>query len=173
MHNLTDRWGNQAGSPSKLYLINEEDDWGSLVRLTGGKANIDVPAGYYTLIANIMTYDNPQTSSGLVESAAQMAVLNRKIDGKTEINFDARNAQPVPFKADQPLDPQGYSFGFTYAIDDQEVAKLAAIEMAPDYVNDMYAWSQGHDDRFRSFITTRAVAPETTVTMQMRMDECE
>ena len=164
--NLTDRWGNQAGSPSKLYLINEEDDWGSLVRLTGGKANIDVPAGYYTLIANIMTYDNQQTSSGLVESAAQMAVLNRKIDGKTEINFDARNAQPVTFKADQPLDPQGYSFGFTYAIDDQEVAKLAAIEMAPDYVNDMYAWSQGHDDRFRSFITTRAVAPETTVTMQ-------
>lgn len=164
--NLTDRWGNPATSPSKLYLINEEDDWGSLVRLSGGKASIDVPAGYYTLIANIMTFDNPQTSSGLVESAAQMAVLNRKIDGQTHIDFDARSAQKVTFKADQPLDPQGYSFGFTYAIDDEKVAKLAAIEMAPDYVNEMYAWSQGHDDRFRSFITTRAVAPETTVMMQ-------
>jgi len=164
--NLTDRWGHNATSPSKLYLINEEDDWGSIVRLNNGKADINVPAGYYTLIANIMTFDNPDSNSGLVESAAQMAVLNKKVDGATEINFDARNTQQVTFKAEQPLDPQGYSFGFTYALDDEKSAKLAAIEMAPDYVNDMYAWSQGHDSRFRSFITTRAVAPETTVKMQ-------
>ncbi|MCG9708325.1 MULTISPECIES: S8 family serine peptidase [unclassified Pseudoalteromonas] len=164
--NLTDRWGNRASAPSKVYLINEEDDWGSLVRLNGGKAEAEVPAGYYTIVANIMTYDNPDSNSGLVDSAAQMAVLNRKIDSTTVIDLDARTAQQVTFKAEQPLAPQGYSFGFTYALDDEKVAKLAGIEMAPDYVSDMFAWSQGHDDRFRSFVTTRALAPETTVKMQ-------
>lgn len=164
--NLTDRWGNRASAPSKIYLINEEDDWGELLRLNGGKASTNVPAGYYTIIANIMTFDNPQSNSGLVDSAAQMAVLKRKIDSATVLDLDARTAQQVTFKADKPLDPQGYSFGFTYALDDEKSAKLAAIELAPDYVSDMYAWSQGHDDRFRSFITTRAVAPETTVKMQ-------
>ncbi|MEO2267540.1 S8 family serine peptidase [Pseudoalteromonas sp. YIC-656] len=164
--NLTDRWGNRASFPSKVYLINEEDDWGSLLRLTGGKAEVSVPTGNYTIVANIMTFDNPDSNSGLVESAAQMAILDRKIESATVLNLDARNAQQVTFKASQPLDPQGYSFGFTYALDDEKQAKLAAIEMAPDYVNDMYAWSQGHDDRFRSFITTRAVAPETKVMME-------
>ncbi|WP_105201274.1 MULTISPECIES: S8 family serine peptidase [unclassified Pseudoalteromonas] len=164
--NLTDRWGNRASFPSKVYLINEEDDWGSLLRLNGGKAEVKVPTGNYSIIANIMTFDNANSSSGLVESAAQMAILDRKIESATVLNFDARNAQPVTFKAEQPLDPQGYSFGFTYALDDNKQAKLAAMELAPDYVNDMYAWSQGHDDRFRSFITTRAVAPETKVMME-------
>ncbi|WP_193163095.1 S8 family serine peptidase [Microbulbifer hainanensis] len=163
---LTDHRGKPANSPSKIYLMNDEDDWGRYVSVTNGMASVEVPEGNYSIVANIMTYDNDNAFGGLVESAAQMAVLRRKVESDTHIDFDARNAQKVEFKAGQPLAPQGYSFGFTYALDDAKVAKLAAMELAPDYVNDFYAWSQGHDDRFRSFVTTRAVAPETVMTLE-------
>ncbi|WP_160154069.1 S8 family serine peptidase [Microbulbifer sp. ALW1] len=164
--NVTDNRGKPATSPSKIYLMNDEDDWGRYVSLQNGAASVEVPEGEYSIVANIMTYDNDADFGGLVESAAQMAVLRRKVSADTHIDFDARDAQKLEFKADQPLAPQGYSFGFTYALDDAKVAKLAAIELAPDYVDNFYAWSQGHDDRFRSFVTTRAVAPETVMTME-------
>ena len=164
--NVTDHRGKPASSPSKVYLMNDEDDWGRYVSLQNGAASVEVPEGEYSIVANIMTYDNDSNFGGLVESAAQMAILSRKVGADTHIDFDARNARKLEFKADRPLATQGYSFGFTYALDDAKVAKLAAIELAPDYVNDFYAWSQGHDDRFRSFVTTRAVAPETVMTME-------
>ncbi|MFB2642838.1 S8 family serine peptidase [Shewanella bicestrii] len=163
---VTDMRGKAASSPSKVYLMNEEDDWGQAVTLRNGQASLSVPEGNYTIVANIMTYDNDSTTSGLVESATQMAVLDRKVSQDTQIEFDARNAEKLEFKASKPLAPQGYAFGFTYALDDNKVAKLAAMELAPDYVKDIYTWSQGHDDRFRSFVTTRAFAPETVLTMQ-------
>ncbi|QYJ80217.1 S8 family serine peptidase [Shewanella acanthi] len=164
--NVTDMRGKPAASPSKVYLMNEEDDWGQAVTLTNGQANLKVPEGNYTIVANVMTYDNDTTTTGLVESAAQMAVLNRKVSQDTHLEFDARNAEKLEFKASKPLAPQGYSFGFTYALDDNKLAKLAAMDLAPDYVKEMYTWSQGHDDRFRSFVTTRAFAPETVLKMQ-------
>ncbi|WP_295801660.1 S8 family serine peptidase [uncultured Microbulbifer sp.] len=163
---VTDHRGKPATSPSKIYLMNDEDDWGRYVSVNNGEASVTVPEGEYSIVANIMTYDNDSAYGGLVESAAQMAVLRRKVASDSHIEFDARNAEKVEFKADQPLAPQGYSFGFTYALDDAKFAKLAAIELAPDYVNNFYAWSQGHDDRFRSFVTTRALAPETVMTME-------
>ncbi|MCH1931365.1 S8 family serine peptidase [Shewanella sp. A25] len=164
--NVTDMRGKPAASPSKVYLMNEEDDWGQAVTLINGQANVKVPEGNYAIVANVMTYDNDATTNGLVESAAQMAVLNRKISQDTHLDFDARNAEKLEFKASKPLAPQGYSFGFTYSLDDNKLAKLAAIDLAPDYVKDMYTWSQGHDDRFRSFVTTRAIAPEAVLKMQ-------
>ncbi|WP_226662493.1 S8 family serine peptidase [Microbulbifer aggregans] len=163
---VTDNRGKPAISPSKIYLMNDEDDWGQYLSVSNGYASVKVPEGNYSIVANVMTYDNDDTYYGLVESAAQMAILRRKVESDTHIEFDARNAEKVEFKADRPLAPQGYSFGFTYALDDAKVAKLAAMELAPDYVKDFYAWSQGHDDRFRSFVTTRAVAPETVMTME-------
>ncbi|MFV0594301.1 S8 family serine peptidase [Shewanella sp.] len=164
--NVTDMRGQPASSPSKVYLMNEEDDWGKAVSLVNGQANVKVPEGNYSIVANVMTYDNDSTAQGLVESAAQMAVLNRKVSQDTHIDFDARSAKKLEFKASKPLAPQGYSFGFTYSLDDNKLAKLAAMDFAPDYVKEMYTWSQGHDDRFRSFITTRAFAPEAVLTMQ-------
>ncbi|MFV8784047.1 S8 family serine peptidase [Microbulbifer sp. SA54] len=163
---VTDHRGQPAQSPSKLYLMNDEDDWGQYLSVRNGFATADVPAGNYSVVANIMTYDNDNIFGGLVETAAQMAVLRRKVSSDSHIEFDSRNAEKVEFKADKPLAPQGYSFGFTYALDDAKSAKLAAIELAPDYVKNFYAWSQGQDDRFRSFVTTRAVAPEAVVTQE-------
>ena len=163
---VTDQRGKPAQSPSKIYVMNDEDDWGQYLTVSNGQASIELPEGDYSIVANIMTFDNDSAYGGLVESAAQMAVLRHKVAGDSSIAFDARNAEKVEFKADKPLAPQGYSFGFTYALDDAKSAKLAAIELAPDYVNDFYAWSQGHDDRFRSFVTTRALAPETVMTME-------
>ncbi|QYJ75944.1 S8 family serine peptidase [Shewanella sp. FJAT-52076] len=161
---LTDHMGLPASSPSKVYIINEEDDWGSLITLSNGAGSKMVPKGNYSVIANIMTYDNASKTSGLVESATQMAYLDYKVETDTALSFDSRTAKKLQFKADKPLATQGFSFGFTYALDDNKLAKLAAIELAPDYVDNFYAWSQGHDDRFRSFVTTRAVAPETVLT---------
>ncbi|MFB2649785.1 S8 family serine peptidase [Shewanella mangrovisoli] len=163
---VTDMRGHPATSPSKVYLMNEEDDWGQAVSLTNGQASVKVPEGNYSIVANVMTYDNDFTSNGLVESATQMAVLNRKLSQDTHLEFDARNAEKLQFKASKPLATQGFSFGFTYALDGNKLAKLAAMDFAPDYVKDMYTWSQGHDDRFRSFVTTRAIAPEAVLTMQ-------
>ncbi|WP_078082953.1 S8 family serine peptidase [Microbulbifer mangrovi] len=163
---VTDNRGKPAQSPSKIYVMNDEDDWGHYLAVNNGVASLDVPEGDYTIVANIMTYDNDSAFGGLVESAAQMAVLRRNVSGDSTIEFDARNAEKVEFKAGKPLAPQGYSFGFTYALDDAKSAKLAAMELAPDYVKNFYAWSQGHDDRFRSFVTTRAIAPEAEVTLE-------
>lgn len=163
---VTDHRGKPATSPSKIYLMNEEDDWGQYVAINNGIASVNVPEGDYSIVANIMTYDNDSAFGGLVESAAQMAVLRRKVASDSHIDFDARSAEKVEFKAGKPLAPQGYSFGFTYALDDAKHAKLAAIELAPDYVKDFYTWSQGRDDRFRSFVTTRAIAPETVMKME-------
>lgn len=163
--NVTDHMGLPATSFSKVYIINEEDDWGRVAYLNNGTASVALAKGNYSFIANIMTFDNASTSSGLVETAAQMAYLDYKIDGDTQLTFDSRTAKKVEFKAAKPLATQGFSFGFTYALDDNKVAKLAAMELAPDYVNNFYAWSQGHDDRFRSFVTTRAIAPETVIKM--------
>ncbi|WP_105199643.1 MULTISPECIES: S8 family serine peptidase [unclassified Pseudoalteromonas] len=164
--NVTDRRGMPASSPSKVYLINEEDDWGRYVQLNNGHASVSVPSGDYTVVAHIMTYDNDSTTAGLVESATMMADLDAKLTTDRQLQFDARDAREVTFKASKPLATQGFSFGFTYALDDSKNAKLAAYDLAPDYVNNMYAWSQGHDSRFRSFVTTRAVAPETEVRTQ-------
>ena len=163
---VTDNRGKPAQSPSKIYVMNDEDDWGHYLAVHNGVASMTLPEGEYSIVANIMTYDNDSNFGGLVESAAQMAVLRRKVSSNATIEFDARNAEKVEFKAGKPLAPQGYSFGFTYALDDEKTAKLAAMELAPDYVKNFYAWSQGHDDRFRSFVTTRALAPETVVTLQ-------
>ncbi|WP_105255718.1 S8 family serine peptidase [Pseudoalteromonas sp. T1lg75] len=163
---VTDRRGMPATSPSKVYLINEEDDWGRYVSLNNGQASVSVPSGNYTVVAHIMTYDNDTTASGLVESATMMADLDAKLTTDRQLHFDARDAREVTFKASKPLDTQGYSFGFTYALDDSKSAKLAAFDLAPDYVDNMYAWSQGYDSRFRSFITTRALAPEAEVRTQ-------
>jgi len=163
---VTDHRGQPAQSPSKIYVMNDEDDWGQYLSVSNGFASAEVPEGNYSIVANIMTYDNDNIFGGLVESAAQMAVLRRKVSSDAHIEFDSRNAEKVEFKADRPLAPQGYSFGFTYALDDAKSAKLAAMELAPDYVKNFYAWSQGHDDRFRSFVTTRAVAPEAVVILE-------
>lgn len=166
---LTDLHGSPASPPSKIYIMNDEDDWGKYLSVTNGSASAVVPKGEYSIVANIMTYDAPNAVTGLVESAAQMAVLRKKVDRDTNINFDARVAEKLEFKTDKPLSTQGFSFGFTYALDDAKSAKLAAIELAPDYVKDVYLWSQGHDDRFRSFVSTRAFAPEAVITSQSGM----
>ena len=163
---VTDHRGKPAQSPSKIYVMNDEDDWGHYLAVHNGVASMKLPEGEYSIVANIMTFDTDSAFGGLVESAAQMAVLRRKVSSNATIEFDARNAEKVEFKADKPLAPQGYSFGFTYALDDAQTAKLAAMELAPDYVKNFYAWSQGHDERFRSFVTTRAIAPEAVVTLQ-------
>ena len=162
----TDQRGKPASNPSKIFLINEEDDWGSYVNLINGQADVTVSEGDYTIIAHIMTYDNDSETGGLVESATQMAYLKKKIAADESINFDAKTAQKLEFKTDKPIETQGFSFGFTYALDDNKLAKLAAIDLAPDYVNNLYLWSQGHDERFRSFASTHATAPETVMTMQ-------
>ncbi|TKB43807.1 S8 family serine peptidase [Thalassotalea mangrovi] len=163
--NAIDMRGKPATSPSRAFIVNDEDDWGQAVTLKNGQAQVSLPKGDYTVVSNIMTYDNDSDFGGLVESAAQMAYLNKKIESDTYLEFDARTAQKVEFKTDQPISTQGYAFGFTYALDDNKVAKLAAVDLAPDYVKDMYLWSQGHDDRFRSFVTTRAYAPQSRLFM--------
>ncbi|MCG9696906.1 S8 family serine peptidase [Shewanella sp. Isolate11] len=162
----TDLRGMPATSPSKIYLINEEDDYGRYVSMNSGQAEVKVDEGNYTIVAHIMTYDNDVRTSGLVESATQMAYLNKKISSNESIHFDAQIAPKLEFKTDKPIETQGFSFGFTYALDDNKLAKLAAIELAPDYVDNLYLWSQGHDDRFRAFASTHATAPETVMTMQ-------
>ncbi|MEJ2273601.1 MAG: S8 family serine peptidase [Woeseiaceae bacterium] len=160
----TDRFGMPASYPSRVFLLNAEDEWASYSTFGyDGETTLTVPAGEYSIVANIMTYDNP-VSGGLVESAAMMAKLGQRIVGDTQLHFDALDAEKLEFKADRPIDTLGFSFGFTYELNDGGEAKVAGIELAPDYVNEMYGWSQGYDDHFRSFVTTRAVAPKTVVT---------
>ncbi|MGP8307704.1 S8 family serine peptidase [Vibrio sp. YIC-376] len=164
--NAYDNRGKPATSISKAYIISEEDDWGRALSFTNGQASISVPQGNYSVISHIVTYDNDSDFGGLPESAAQMAYLDHKVTSDTVLTFDAGMAEKVEFKADKPIDTQGFSFGFTYALDDNKVAKLAAIDLMPDYVENMYLWSQGHDDRFRSFVSTHATAPETVLSME-------
>lgn len=167
MVNLTvsavDRFGQAAATPSKFYIMNAEDEWGSYSTFVDGSRTLRVPKGKYSVVANIMTFDNPK-SGGLVESAAMMAKLGQKVDGDTQIQFDAGQATKVEFKTDKPIDTQGFSFGFTYALDDNKLIQVGAYELAPDYVNEMYGWSQGRDDRLTSFVSTRAYAPEAVLT---------
>ncbi|MGS0497565.1 S8 family serine peptidase [Pseudoalteromonas mariniglutinosa] len=164
--NATDRLGLPAASPSKFYIMSGEDSWGQSGQFTNGSSTIELPKGQYSIVANIMTYDNPTQFGGLVESAAMMAELDVNLDTDTAISFDANQAKPVTFKTDKPSQMQGFSFGFTYALSDAETLKLAAIELAPDYVTDFYALSTGQDERFRSFVTTRAYAPKPVLTTQ-------
>lgn len=164
--NATDRLGLPAASPSKFYIMSGEDSWGQSGQFINGSSTIEVPKGYYSIVSNIMTYDNPTQFGGLVESAAMMAKLNVNLDTDIAINFDANQAKPVTFKTDKPSQMQGFSFGFTYALSDAEVLKLAAMELAPDYVTGFYALSEGTDERFRSFVTTRAYAPKPILTTQ-------
>ncbi|WP_417877947.1 S8 family serine peptidase [Vibrio sp.] len=164
--NAYDNRGKPATNISKAYIINEEDDWGQALYFNNGQASISLPKGNYSVISHIVTYDNDSDFGGLPESAAQMAYLDHKVTSDTVLTFDAGMAQKVEFKTDKPIDTQGFSFGFTYALDDHKVAKLAAIDLMPDYVENMYLWSQGHDSRFRSFVSTHATAPETVMTME-------
>ena len=162
----TDRLGLPAASPSKFYIMSGEDSWGQSGQFTNGTSTVELPKGHYSIVSNIMTYDNPTQFGGLVESATMMAQLNVNLDADTAINFDANQAKPVTFKTDKPSQMQGFSFGFTYALSDAEVLKLAAMELAPDYVTGFYALSEGTDERFRSFVTTRAYAPKPTLTTE-------
>ncbi|WP_372379251.1 S8 family serine peptidase [Vibrio natriegens] len=164
--NAYDNRGKPANSFSKAYIINEEDDWGHALSFTNGQASISLPKGNYSVISHIVTYDNDSDFGGLPESAAQMAYLDHKVTSDTVLTFDAGVAEKVEFKADKPIDTQGFSFGFTYALDDNKVAKLAAIDLMPDYVENMYLWSQGYDSRFRAFLSTHATAPETVLSME-------
>ncbi|MBR9876218.1 MAG: S8 family serine peptidase [Vibrionaceae bacterium] len=164
--NAYDNRGKPATNVSKAYIINEEDDWGRALYFSNGQASISLPKGNYSVVSHIVTYDNDSDFGGLPESAAQMAYLDHKVTSDTVLTFDAGMAEKVAFKTDKPIETQGFSFGFTYALDDNKVAKLAAIDLMPDYVEDMYLWSQGHDSRFRSFVSTHATAPEAVLTME-------
>lgn len=159
-----DRLGLPAASPSKFYIVSDEDDWGSSSSFVAGTKTIELPKGRYSVVAHIMTYDNPTSYGGLVESATMMAELSVDLASDQEIVFDANTAEKITFKTDKPSEMQGFSFGFTYALSDQEVLKLAATELAPDYVTDFYGLSKGNDPRFNSFVTTRAFAPKPIIT---------
>ena len=163
-----DRFGLAADTPSKFYIMNAEDEWASYSTFADGTRTLTIPKGEYSVVANIMTFDNPK-SGGLVESAAMMAKLGQKLDSDTQMVFDASQATKVEFKTDKPISNQGFAFGFTYALDDNKVAQAGAYELAPDYVNDIYGWSQGRDDRLMTFVSTRAFAPEAALTTDSGM----
>lgn len=159
-----DRLNLPASSPSKFYVMSGEDEWVGYGTFTNGTKTVELPKGKYSIVAHLMTYDNPAAYGGLVESAAMMAELNVNLDSDQEIVFDANTAEKVSFKTDQASEMQGFSFGWTYELSDGGVLKSAATELAPDYVTDYYTSSKGLDSRFRSFLTTRAFAPKTKLT---------
>ncbi|MGZ9899974.1 S8 family serine peptidase [Shewanella gaetbuli] len=162
--NLFDRYGKPATSPSKFYIMSGEDGWGGSVSLQNGSRTLTLPKGEYSLISYIMTYDHQGDYGGLVRSMAMMAELDTEITQNTVLDFNASEAQLVEFKANEPLMSQGYSAGFTYGLNDDFLLKAGTVEIAPDYVTEVYALSNGYDERFDSFITTRALAPKTTLT---------
>ncbi len=162
--NAIDRLGLAAASPSKFYIMSGEDDWGQSGQFTDGTSTVELPKGNYSIVSHIMTYDNPTQYGGLVESAAIMAELDVELDNDTAITFDANQAKPITFDTDKPSQMQGFSFGFSYALSDADTVKLAATELAPDYVTSLYGLSNGKDERFRSFVTTRAFAPKPILT---------
>lgn len=164
--NANDRLGLPAASPSKFYIMSGEDTWGQSGQFTNGTATVELPKGKYSVVSHIMTYDNPTPFGGLVESATMMAELGVDLDVDTSISFDASTAEPVTFKTDKPSQMQGFSFGFTYALSEKDTLKLAAMELAPDYVTGFYTKSTGYDERFRSFLTTRAFAPKPVITTE-------
>ncbi|ASJ98490.1 peptidase S8 [Shewanella marisflavi] len=162
--NLFDRYGKPASYPSKFYIMNGEDAWVGNVNLQNGSRTISVPKGDYSLVSYIMTYDHQGNYGGLVQSVTMMAELSTKLTQNTVIDFNASEASLVEFAANKPLMSQGYSAGFTYGLNDDHLLKAGSVEIAPDYVTQVYALSRGRDDRFNSFITTRALAPKTTLT---------
>ncbi len=158
-----DRFDNPVQSPSSFSLLNAEDERGTRWSLYSGEYTVRVPAGRYSVVAHIMTRDD-ETNQGLVASAALMAELGVKLDKDTTLEFHAQEAQRVDFRADRPIDTQGFSFGFSYDLDENGNVKAGSYELAPQYVDELYGWSRGRDDRFRYFATTRAFAPETLLT---------
>ena len=158
--NAIDRHGLPAQGPSNGYVINAEDQTVTRFGYSSGSATFSVPAGNYTIVTSILSRDAGSDNQGLVESVAMMAELGQKISEDTVITFDAADARALEFVADQPLSPQGYSIGYTYGLSDDGLLKTSGVELAPSYVNQVFGHSQGRDDRFDFFTTTRAFAPE-------------
>ncbi len=162
--NAYDRHGKPAGYPSKFYILNHEDSWAGTATFSNGSKTLSLPRGDYSIVSYIMTYDHQGNSGGLVRSAAMMAQLGQNIDQDTVITFDAGQAAPVEFVADQPTSPQGFSLGFTYGLSEDDMMRAGSVEIAPDYVTELYGWSRGQDPHLYTFMNARALAPETRLT---------
>lgn len=153
-----DRFGNPAESPSTVTLLNHEDQVVNRFGFTNGELRLSVPSGSYSIVSSVMTRDEP-TGQGLVESVSFLADLDRKVDGSTEVVLDARKASEVEFDASNPIEMQGFSGGFTYDMSANDRLKAAAFDYAPKYVENVYGWSHGYDEKFNFAVTTRATAP--------------
>ncbi|AKE51739.1 S8 family serine peptidase [Kangiella geojedonensis] len=153
-----DRFGNPAESPSAVSLLNHEDQTVLRHSFIDGQAHFTVPSGQYSIVSSVMTRDEP-SNQGLVESVTFLADLERIVDGDTDLVLDARKGHEIEFDANNPLDMQGFSGGFTYDMSANDRLKASVFDYAPKYVENVYGWSHGRDENFNFVVTTRATAP--------------
>ncbi|GII98792.1 subtilase family protein [Sediminihabitans luteus] len=157
-----DRFGNAPDSLSAVQIINRHDGTGNGYSAAGGDLAVNLTHGTYDFAATIITRDTAQ--GGLARSVTLDYAAHVEIDGDTTVVLDARDADELSWKTPQESQTQGYSLGYTYGLAEDGWVKTGKLTTIPSTVEHLYATPTTVDDRFTFEATTRAFAPEHTLT---------